>query len=207
MTHGLPTRLHDLLEGYGWGPLFQMVWIEGGDLERVARLLRADLGSARECALGDHSVYEWDSPGDLPVAGAVWGGETGTGWTQVLPLAGFLLSALEVQAALTVGGGRLLHLHWNVVDGSRTLIHVVGGEVTTVVDGWGYTDGSDPAALDRYRLDLDLDLGPDTPWDVGISSMLTLVGRVVGRQVDREWLDAAHLRYLIPGDAWPEVTG
>ncbi|WP_306870875.1 hypothetical protein [Streptosporangium brasiliense] len=62
-------------------------------------------------------------------------------------------------------------------------------------------DRADPHALDPYLEGLRFELGSGregTSIEESISSALTLIGRITGREIDREWLDGTHTLYVMP---------
>ncbi|WP_433356210.1 hypothetical protein ACQP25_19350 [Microtetraspora malaysiensis] len=103
---------------------------------------------------------------------------------------------------MTRDGGRLLYLGWPLyeLEGVEDLEYVVNGEVVTtlVVGDPDERDGSDPNALDDFLDGLDFE--GDTA-AAEVTSALRLIGRVTGRELDEEWLNGRHTRYVIPADA------
>ncbi|MFC4062729.1 DUF6461 domain-containing protein [Planomonospora corallina] len=195
------TGLWELLTRYGidYDTPFRAIWCEGLDELEVARRLGADLGSARECGWQDIVTGSYS---DGSTEGVVWVGRQAPGWIQVIQLEGHDCWRWQSWRALTRNGGRLLYLGWPLfeVEGVEDLEYVVNGEVVTtlVVGDPEERNGSDPNALDLYMEGLDF-IGDTSQAE--ITSALRLIGRITGREIDQEWLEGTHTRYVIPASA------
>ncbi|GGP04753.1 hypothetical protein LDL08_04600 [Nonomuraea glycinis] len=180
---------------------FQSIWVEGLDVEEVARRLGADPNSARACDWREIVTGRYTEHGD----GVIWIGPQAPGWVQVIQLDGNDAWQWRSWVELTRDGGRLLYLGWPLyeLEGVEDLEYVVAGEVVTtlVVGDPEERDGTDPDALDGY-LDGLAFKGDSAAAEV--TSALRLIGRVTGRELDEAWLNGPHTRYVIPASAREE---
>lgn len=108
-------------------------------------------------------------------------------------------------SALSRTGGRALSMGWHV-NGAHRITYAVDGLVVSSAPMEKI-----PAPLEQHMEGLSM---PGVNWDEDdedgdfsteemIDTALVLVGRVTGRELDKEWLDAIHTRYVIPEGTWP----
>lgn len=190
--------LWNLLASHGidYDTPFQSIWCAGIDVQEVARRLGADLGSARQCTWQDIVTGSY-SEGFKE--GVIWVDQQAPGWTQVIQVEGNDCWRWQSWVELTRNGGRLLYLGWPLYElrGIDDLEYVVDGEVVTtlVVGDPDERDGTDPHALDAYMHGLDF-IGDSA--EAEVTSALRLIGRITGQELDDEWLNSPHVRYVIP---------
>ncbi|WP_326822024.1 DUF6461 domain-containing protein [Streptosporangium sp. NBC_01756] len=191
----------ELLRAYGMDDIFVSAWCKGLSVQGAASRLRADQRSAALCTWEN---IEDDLDPTLPREGVVWIGSQAPGWVQIIQFEGDHLALPAPQQALTADGGELLYLGWPLreLEGPEDLEYVVDGRSTTSVClvEPSVRAGRDPDALKAHMegLSLGIDNDPDAISDAAFS----LVGRVTGRLMDADWLQAAHTRYIIPIGAW-----
>ncbi|GIH66525.1 hypothetical protein [Microbispora siamensis] len=100
---------------------------------------------------------------------------------------------------------------WNLPIERRSSIRpgaAACGELITVLDilDTGYRSGRDPDALDPYLHNLRFNIDEQKPGESAVdpresfTSALTAIGRVVGREIDKEWLDSTHTSYTVRAD-------
>ncbi|MFD8527598.1 DUF6461 domain-containing protein [Streptosporangium canum] len=194
-------RLYDLLHSYArfYGdeddPLaeFCAAWCEGIGVEEAARRLGADLDSRTDCDLRNIA--------DAAGGNVILVGPCGS-WTLVFQIGGFDCARLQGLSALSRDSGRALSVSWNI-NGDETLSYAIDGQMITrfTVTYPALRDGADPHALDPYMEGLRFELGSGREGPSNeevISSALTLIGRITGREIDREWLDGTHALYVMP---------
>ncbi|MFF4413858.1 hypothetical protein ACFYY8_15100 [Streptosporangium sp. NPDC001559] len=201
-----PTLLYDFLRTY-WPPVddgFAAVWVEGTGIEETASRLRADLDSATVCPLrGIGRGFDGDDRPD-DYAGIVLVGESGS-WTLAVQIQGMDVTTDRALAELSRDGGRAISIGW----------HANGGHTTTyAVDGTVVSSGDIryvPPSLEHYAQDLripdfDDEDSDDFPIEEMITKVLVVIGRATGQEIDEDWLEEDHVRYIIPRDAWMDDT-
>ncbi|GAA4061655.1 DUF6461 domain-containing protein [Nonomuraea soli] len=176
---------------------FHTVWCEGIPVEEAVSLLGADPATGTP-----DRFCEWGpgSDGDGEQAGGLLAG-TFDGWTVLI--GDHRCTADDVVTELSRRDRRTLALAWDY-HGESLLKYARSGELITVLDVFDPEDrsGADPDALDACLegLRFDLDEGePAVEPAEAFTSALVVIGRVVGRPLDREWLDAPHTGYVVPG--------
>ncbi|MFI6477136.1 DUF6461 domain-containing protein [Nonomuraea sp. NPDC050663] len=175
---------------------FYAVWCEGIAAEEAVSVLGGDPATGVPDRFG-----EWGSgsDGSGEQAAGLLAGTLG-GW--IVLIGDHRCVADEVVAELSRGDRRALALAWDF-HGESLLKYARSGELVTVLDVFdpGERSGADPDALDPYLegLRFDLDEGePAVEPAESFTSALVAIGRVVGRELDREWLDAPHTGYHVP---------
>ncbi|MEU9890848.1 DUF6461 domain-containing protein [Sphaerisporangium sp. NPDC051011] len=194
-------RLHDLLHSYArfYGdeeePLaeFCAAWCEGIGVEEAARRLGADLDSRTDGDLRNIA----NAKGDNLVLVGPFGA-----WTLIFQIGGWDCASLLGMSALSRDSGRALSLEWGY-DGDETLHYAMDGQMITSLSVTypPLRDGADPHALDPYveGLRFELGSGPEGPSLAEcVTSALTVIARVTGREIDQEWLDGTHALYVMP---------
>ncbi|MGV9778023.1 DUF6461 domain-containing protein [Streptosporangium sp. NPDC003464] len=117
-------------------------------------------------------------------------------------ISGFDCSTMEGLSALSRDSGRALSVSW-AINGDGTLDYATDGQMITslTVIYPALRDGADPHALDPSLEGLRFELGSGREGasiEESISSALTLIGRITGREIEREWLDGTHALYVMP---------
>ncbi|WP_062428595.1 hypothetical protein [Herbidospora daliensis] len=175
---------------------FVMAWAEGLTIEETARRLGADPATATPCPLAELPPFETEM---LDVVTLI--GEFG-GWTLTLQVLMGDANDAEKLAALSAGGGRAIGIGWINGDNHRVNVAADGEEVFSERFADALRPGG-PLAPHADGLSIpDRDEIPDDedyPEAAVISTVLTAVGRYVGRQVDEEWLTRPHVAYLVRG--------
>ncbi|GAA3129338.1 hypothetical protein GCM10010485_79640 [Streptosporangium carneum] len=194
--------LYDLLDEYDldnedFG--FRAAWCEGLTTEEVARRLRADPDTAYTTTIDELTGEEGDSDFDED---AVLIGPAGT-WTMILQLNGLDCTRYSALEALSAGGGRAVGIGWSA-NGDERLIYAEDGRVLVSMDFTFPQDrrGPDRQALDPYMEGLVLAYEDGADPEDSIDAALTLIGRITGHPIDRDWLEAGHTFYEIPRDEW-----
>ncbi|MEU4406661.1 DUF6461 domain-containing protein [Streptosporangium sp. NPDC023963] len=197
-------HLYDLLDEYDldnedFG--FRAAWCEGLTAEEAVRRLRADPDTAYASTIDElmHEEEEGDSDFD---EGAVLIGPAGT-WTMILQLNGLDCTRYSTLEALSAGGGRAVGIGWNA-NGDERLTYAEDGRVLVSMDFTFPEDrsGPDRQALDSYMEGLALGYEEGADIEESINAALTLIGRLTGHPIDRDWIEASHTFYVIPKDAW-----
>ncbi|MEU0484054.1 DUF6461 domain-containing protein [Streptosporangium sp. NPDC006013] len=196
-------RIYDLLVSYWESSAngFVAAWCQGLSVEETARRLDADLDSATPCSFKNYTRGLNESHG-------MWDGvilvkQVGA-WVHVLQP--YMIHAWHDDAlqALSRDGGRALNIGWHS-GGAERLTYMVDGRI---VANMPLTAGDVPAELEPYAHGLRF--GCEDPTDPecenpedpitdteSIASAFVIAGRITGRELDRELLDAMHTRYLI----------
>jgi hypothetical protein len=192
------TAIYDLLLGYeadSVEPLqeFYAVWCRGIDVAETARRLQADPASMVP-------VNATEPAAPLGNIGPDWRlvliGDSGP-WTAVF--GDYECTTKETMAALSAEGGAAISVGWHISGGERVKYFVDGEQVTSFnFLAPGMREGADPGALDDLMEGLRFDAGEVESFGESVTSVFVLIGRVTGRQLDRAWLDATHMRAVIP---------
>ncbi|MFF0250002.1 DUF6461 domain-containing protein [Streptosporangium sandarakinum] len=196
-------RLYDLLFSYAEQyddeempfEQFAALWCEGRDPRASAALLGADLGSAYPCTLaqiGENLHIQSDD-------GVILTGPAGE-WSLVIQVEGHSAVLDENLVRLSENGHRALSVSWDI-GGNEEICYAVNGEML-VRFSFTFPDlrsGTDVTVLDplmdglRFQLD---ENGESI--EESISSAFTLAGRLTGKEIDADWLNARHERFIIP---------
>ncbi|MER5625805.1 hypothetical protein ABT061_32680 [Streptosporangium sp. NPDC002544] len=193
-----PTHLYDLLESR-WENIangFAAVWAEGLTVEETARRLGADPGSATALTLEDIGLgFEGDEmPGDED--GIILVGPCDA-WTLAVQIQWMDVTEEPRLSELSRDGGRAIAIGWHG-DGAHRVEYAIDGRLTFSAP---LEEILDP--LHEHAEGLRMPTDWDVPVDVGspteemITAALTAIGRLTGRELDEEWLETPHVRYLI----------
>ncbi|MEV6983848.1 DUF6461 domain-containing protein [Sphaerisporangium sp. NPDC051017] len=199
-----PTeRLYELLGSYDDSDVsmwqFYAVWCEGIAVEEAVLLLNADPDTAIPATFvgwGPGSDGSGDEDSGLLV---------GTIGAWVVLIGDYRCTEDEALSALSENNRRTLGISWDF-QGDNTLKYAMGGELITVLNMFdtSYRSGRDPDALDPYLHGLRFNIDGGKPGEPGVdpresfTSALTAIGRMVGREIDKEWLDSMHTCYIVP---------
>ncbi|WP_283138305.1 DUF6461 domain-containing protein [Rhizohabitans arisaemae] len=176
---------------------FYALWREGISAEEAVAVLGGDTATGTPDRFG-----EWGSgsDGSGEQAGGLLVGAF-SGWTVLI--GDHRCVGDEAAIKLSRQNRRALALEWDF-HGECRLKYARSGELITILDvlDIDYRSGSDPDALDPYLegLRFSLDEEPAVEPAESFTSALTAIGRVVGRQINRDWLDSPHTSYAIPAD-------
>ncbi|MET8867407.1 hypothetical protein ABZW11_31070 [Nonomuraea sp. NPDC004580] len=189
------THLYDLLESH-WENVadgFAAVWAEGLTVEETARRVGADLSSATPLALQDIGLgFEGDAmPADED--GIILVGPWHT-WTLAMQIQWMDVTQSPRLSELSRDGGRAIAIGWHG-DGAHRVEYASKGRLAfsapleeTLNVLREHAEGlSTPTGWDV----------PGSPVEEMITTALTAIGRLTGRQLDEEWLETPHVRYLI----------
>ncbi|MFF5114022.1 DUF6461 domain-containing protein [Streptosporangium sp. NPDC000509] len=195
-------KLYDLLDEYDLDSEdfgFRAAWCEGLTCEEAARRLRADLDSAYASTVDELMHEEGDHDFD---EGAVLIGPAGA-WTMILQLNGLDCTRYSTLEALSAGAGRAVGIGWSA-NGDERLIYAEDGRVLVSMDFTFPEDrsGPDRQALDPYMEGLVLGYEEGADVEESIDAALTLIGRMTGHPIDRDWIEARQTFYVIPRNAW-----
>ncbi|MEU6408591.1 DUF6461 domain-containing protein [Microbispora sp. NPDC046933] len=201
-----PTeRLYHLLRLYDDSDVsmqqFHAVWCEGISVEDAVLLLNADPNTAMPDRFGG-----W-GPGSDGSGDEVGGLLAGTMDAWVVLIGDYRCSEDDTLTALSGNNRRTLGISWDL-HGDNTLKYARNGELITVLDilDTGYRSGRDPDALDPYLHNLRFNTDEQKPGEPAVdpresfTSALTAIGRMVGREIDKEWLDSTHNSYTVRAD-------
>ncbi|WP_214324726.1 DUF6461 domain-containing protein [Nonomuraea sediminis] len=197
------TRLYDLLFSYAElyddeeTPFerFAALWCEGRDPRATAALLGADLTSARPCTLTQIGEDLHVQPGD----GVILAGPAG-GWSLVIQVEGHNAVLEDSLMRLSRDGHRALSVSWDI-GGNEEIGYAADGELMVRLS-FTFPEsrtGADVTVLDpvmnglRFRLD---ENGESI--EESISSAFVLAGRLTGEEINADWLDSRHERFVIP---------
>jgi hypothetical protein len=189
--------LYDFLEAY-WpqvGDQFAAVWAEGLSVTETARRIGADLGTAAVVSLrGIGEGFAGDPPD--PEAGVILVGECGT-WTLTVQIQEMHVLAEPVMSALSAGG-RAVSVGWHVNGGHRATYAADGAVVESRSMNSQSADWV-PEALLPYADGLRMpEVDEDVPLEEMITVLLALIGRMVGQEIDEDWLEEEHTRFVVP---------
>ncbi|WP_144069836.1 hypothetical protein [Nonomuraea indica] len=193
-----PTHLYDLLESR-WENIadgFAAVWAEGLTVEETARRLGGDPAGATELTLEDIGLgFEGDEmPGDED--GIILVGPCDA-WTLAVQVQWMDVTEEPRLSELSRDGGRAIAIGWHG-DGAHRVEYAIDGRLTFSAPLEEILD-----LLHEYAEGLRMPTDWDVPVDVGspteemITAALTAIGRLTGRELDEEWLETPHVRYLI----------
>jgi hypothetical protein len=167
-------------------------WVEGLDIATIMRALGGDPESGVSCRWDDLFFGPPLRDGDR----LLWMGPLNEQWVQILEAGTTTITSRE-KGVLSVGR-RLFAFGWGV-NGPYDLRYWRDGRIVTSLGIWpfDYDPGvPEPHALDEYMEDLYFEERDGL--EVQITSAMRLVGRITGRELDREWMEGAHMRYVIP---------
>ncbi|MFF5246492.1 hypothetical protein ACFY3V_19570 [Streptosporangium sp. NPDC000095] len=192
-------HLYDLLEAHWGGPIdtFAAVWSEGLSVEETASRIEADLNSAYKVTLANLAEgFEGDQiPDDYE--GIVLIGEFES-WSLTLQVQWLDVTEKKVLSTLSRDGGCAIGINWHSGGDNHRIFHAVDG--LTVDDApMMYI----PESLKPYAHGLTMPEDWDVPVDQGspteemVTTSLILIGRIVGREIDQEWLEVPHMRFII----------
>ncbi|TMR90788.1 DUF6461 domain-containing protein [Nonomuraea basaltis] len=197
--------LYQLLRSYDPSDVsmqqFYAVWVEDIPVEEAVVILNGDPASG---APDSFSGWGSGSDGSSSEAAGLLAGRMGD-WTLIISD----YRSTEDEALLTLSrcGRRTLAISWDF-HGESMIKYAKDGELITVLDilDTNERSGRDPNALDPYLSGLRFNIDEDDPDEPAIepresfTSALTAIGRMVGRQIDREWLEATHTAYIVPAE-------
>ncbi|MFD1939594.1 hypothetical protein ACFSKW_49855 [Nonomuraea mangrovi] len=193
-----PTHLYDLLESH-WENVadgFAAVWVEGLTVEETARRLGADLSSATALTLADIGLgFEGDKmPGDED--GIILVGPFDA-WTLAAQIQWMDVTEEPTLSTLSRDGGRAIAIGWHG-DGAHRVEYAIDGRLTfsapleeILIPLQEHAEGL------RMPTDWDVPVDVGSPTEEMITTALVAIGRLVGRELDHEWLETPHVRYLI----------
>ncbi|MFE0147879.1 hypothetical protein ACFWY5_12085 [Nonomuraea sp. NPDC059007] len=200
-TMACSTHLYDLLATH-WAGVhngsFSAVWSENLDVEETALKVGADLTTATQVTLANlPEGFEGDQmPGDYD--GIVLIGQFGA-WSLAFQVQWSNIVDPSVLAALSQDG-RAVGLSWNA-NGSAYRFHYTMRDHAAQ----SHSMHTIPTALALFAVGLrmpdedewDLPADQASPREEMITVGLALMGRITGRELDQEWLNTPHTRYLI----------
>ncbi|GAA1521858.1 hypothetical protein GCM10009677_63600 [Sphaerisporangium rubeum] len=192
--------LYDFIQAY-WPPAedqFAAVWAEGLSVTETARRIGADLDTATVTSLRGIGKGLAAGPPD-PEAGVVLVGECGT-WTLTVQVQGTHILTDPVMSALSADG-RAVSLGWHV-NGGHHVTYAAGGAVIDSRSMNSYDPDWVPEALAADDLTMPVVDEDEDEDDVPIEEMITvtlaLIGRLVGQEIDEDWLEDEHTRFVVP---------
>ncbi|MFF0575536.1 hypothetical protein [Streptosporangium saharense] len=195
MAMPYPTHLYDLLESR-WENVadgFAAVWVEGLTVEETARRLGADLGSATTVSLENIGLgFEGDeTPGDED--GIILVGPWDA-WTLAVQIRWMDVTEEPRLSELSRDGGRAIAIGWHG-DGAHRVEYAIDGRLTFSAPLEEMLEPLHEYA-EGLRMPTDWDV-VGAPTEEMIATALTVIGRLTGRELDEEWLETPHVRYLI----------
>ncbi|WP_405084387.1 hypothetical protein [Microbispora sp. NBC_01389] len=203
----------DLLAPYGFHDSLQIDWIEGEDPEEIAVRMGLDPAPRASCDLGDAVAIARN----FPLQDNIWIGRHSTGWVCALGMFG------TVPYVDLGQGGRRFTLSHHTEYGFGGFMLWKGSEVAGEFGSDAVFDGELPALFERYGSGLGVPLsepsrgfeipgfplGMETndgspggrglwPRDEGesLEVLLSIVGRIVGRFIDRAMLSETRTLYF-----------
>ncbi|GAA1021747.1 hypothetical protein Aple_072900 [Acrocarpospora pleiomorpha] len=197
-------RLYHLLRSYDDSDVsmqqFYAVWCEGIAVEEALSILDADPDSGVPDSFGG-----WGSGSDGSGGGGLLVGTTGA-W--LVLIGDYRCTEDEILCALSQPDRPTLAISWDL-HGANELKYARAGELITTIDicDTNYRSGSDPAALDPYLHDLRFNIDEHIPGEPMVdpresfTSAMIAIGRMVGADLDKDWLDATHTSYAVRADS------
>ncbi|GAA3823785.1 hypothetical protein GCM10022226_50420 [Sphaerisporangium flaviroseum] len=197
--------LYQLLRSYDPSDVsmqqFYAVWVEDIPVEEAVVTLNGDPASG---APDSFSGWGSGSDGSGSEAAGLLVGLIGN-WALII--ADYHSTEDEALLMLSRCGRLTLAISWDF-HGETMLKYAKDGEIITALDilDTNERSGRDPNALDPYLYGLRFNIDEDDPDAPAIepresfTSALTAIGRMVGHQIDREWLEATHATYIVPAD-------
>ncbi|MCT9929902.1 hypothetical protein N5079_06675 [Planotetraspora sp. A-T 1434] len=186
MTFTLPQENQwGLLLSHGFSTRFAGTWVEGDDPEYIARLLGADPNCRLDADL--NMAMRWYQP--YSTEEVIWIGDHAPGWTHFINISG--LSGPVRNTGIS--GGRAFQVEWDE-------------DVEGVHDLYCFIDGVFAAELGAFSPEIvDPVFAPyaeGLAWKHGsdeqiANAFLTVVGRITGRFIDQEWINATRSLYRI----------
>ncbi|GAA4197192.1 hypothetical protein [Microbispora amethystogenes] len=194
---GLPAENQwDLMveHGHGLHNGFHGLWAEGDDPEELSRLLRADPDSRLECDLETAvKVY-----GRMRERAAAWIGPHAPGWTHVLVLG---LHPYH-PAVRNLGKRRVLEMYCR--EELRELeplnLYYDGERIGSVIPP--YDQGTDMDLPECMPYAPGPERGGTRSFTRDVHFVASMVGRITGRFIDRDWWTATRTLYRIPDGSW-----
>ncbi|MFI6291248.1 DUF6461 domain-containing protein [Nonomuraea sp. NPDC050790] len=195
-------HLYQLLRSYDPSDLsmrqFYAAWCQGPTEEEAVALLGGEPGSG---VPDDYAGWGPGSDGSGDAEAGLLAGRMG-GWTMLI--GDDRIAGDDAVLALTGTGGQALAVSWDF-HGDCLLKYARSGELLTVLDIFDTDErtGLDPDALDPYLDGLRFTLDPSDPDEPSVepaeafTSALVAVGRVVGQELDKAWLDTRHRCYVV----------
>ncbi|WP_030453734.1 hypothetical protein [Herbidospora cretacea] len=185
---------YELLVARGFGDSFGGLWVERGDLDEVADLLRLDLGSRRDQVLGEAVAAMIDPPDMLNENPAVWIGPCGPGWSMVIGA----YEPYNSAPRLNVVKGRRLLVRWFwEVDGLYDLDFYRDGELVEELPAFPSGELDPGPELEPYCFGLPREGVEEGGWERLAHAFLTIAGRMSGRFIDEDW-------FRIPGRTYDQ---
>ncbi|MFI6908350.1 hypothetical protein ACIBKY_44310 [Nonomuraea sp. NPDC050394] len=185
----------DLLSSRGFASRFAGTWVEGGDPDVLAEVLRVDPQSRLECDLA--TAMRWYEP--YSNDDIIWIGEHAPGWTHIISISGLGIWP----GPLSEHDRRVFFLEYD--DGEEGLHGLTYWRDGTRAGDAG-RNSNDPGDLaplfERHGIESDA-------FDDGegeLNAYLFLLGQITGRFIDEEWLAASRSLYRIPPNAWADIA-
>jgi hypothetical protein len=180
---------------------FYAVWVEDTPVDEAVVMLNGDPASG---APDSFSGWGSGSDGSGSEAAGLLAGPIGD-WTLII--GDYRSTEDEALLTLSRGGRRALAISWDF-HGENLLKYAKDGKLITILDIFDTNErsGSDPNALDPCLFGLRFNIDDDDPDEPAVepnesfTSALTAIGRMVGQQIDREWLEATHTTYIVQAD-------
>ncbi|MEV0589660.1 hypothetical protein [Nonomuraea sp. NPDC050310] len=179
----------ELLSSHGFSEGFAGTWLEGDDVEAVARQLRADLSSRLDCDL--QAALDWYDP--LSFEEVVWVGEHAPGWLHIIGLQG----PGVVPAPLSAEGRRLFFLEYNF-EGVQGLSYWRDGQNR----GQMGRNANFGGELEDVFAEHEVSPTRGGSEQEEMNDYLLLLGRVTGRFIDQDWFTGQRALFGIPKGAW-----
>ncbi|MEV6868681.1 hypothetical protein AB0M44_47875 [Streptosporangium subroseum] len=189
-----------LLSARGFHDMFAGTWIEGDDPDEIARTLGSDPATAVPCGL-DEAMRQYEP---YAFKELVWLGEHAPGWTHAITIAGPRLRT----DLLAASGRRSVQVVWEPHGlGVHDLYYSDGktvgqqSPVDIAAPNWPFHAYTEGLTRSRPGLIHTFSGGPASPvggLGLWLDNWLILAGRISGRLIDEQYLDAARLLYRIP---------
>lgn len=192
-------NLYDLLEAHWGGPIGTLaaVWSKGLSVEETASRIEADLNSAYNVTLANLAEgFEGDQiPGDYE--GIVLIGKFES-WSLTLQVQWLDIAERKVLSALSRGDGCVIGIKWNSWGDNHRIFHAVDGLMVDNAPMMYIPDSLKPYAHGlTMPEDWDVPVDQGSPTEEMVTTSLILIGRIIGREIDQEWLEAPHVRFII----------
>ncbi|MFI6455047.1 hypothetical protein ACIBF6_26205 [Streptosporangium amethystogenes] len=196
-------HLYDLLEAYWVGPIntFAAVWSEGLSVEETASRIEADLNSAYNVTLANFPEgFEGDQIPDN-YEGIVLIGKFES-WSLALQMQCLDVTEEQALSALSRDGGRAIGISWHSGGDYHRIFYAVDGLIVDDTPMMYIPESLKPHAHGlTMPEDWDVPVDQGSPTEEMVTTSLILIGRIIGREIDREWLKVPHVRFIIRRNA------
>jgi hypothetical protein len=186
---------YGLLAAHGFDEAFFGLWVERGDLDELAEILRLDPRSRRDVRLIEEvaTMTDWSVP--IDEKDSLWIGSHSPGWSVVISTGGPGAGVRQ----LSSGNRGMLMVDWHrEIDGLSDLAYYRDGKVVAEIPGMPSGELLPPQLLEPCAQGLPRDGDPHEGEERLAHAFLTIVGRMTGRFLDEDWFHTSGRAYEFP---------